>query len=130
MDAATEAAQVAFDSYKKVNPRQRAQWLLKWHNLITENKDDLAKIVTHECGKPIAESLGISRHSPKDNQLLLIRFQLSSIILWASHGGSLEKPREFSVLFRSRQLQAAGSLPSSNLSVFVLLLCHGTFQSL
>lgn len=58
VDAATKAAQKAFESYKKVNPRQRAQWMLKWHNLITENRDDLAQIVTHECGKPLAESQG------------------------------------------------------------------------
>jgi succinate-semialdehyde dehydrogenase/glutarate-semialdehyde dehydrogenase len=31
---------------------------LKWDSLIRENKDDLAKIVTYETGKPIAESLG------------------------------------------------------------------------
>jgi acyl-CoA reductase-like NAD-dependent aldehyde dehydrogenase len=58
VDAAVQAAHAAFQSYKKVNPRTRAQWLLKWDTLIRENKDDLATIVTYETGKPIAESLG------------------------------------------------------------------------
>lgn len=58
VDATCEAAQAAFDSYRKVNPRQRAQWLLKWDQLIRENRDDLARIVTYETGKPIAEAQG------------------------------------------------------------------------
>ena len=29
---------------------------MKWDNLIRENKEDLAKIVTHETGKPLAEA--------------------------------------------------------------------------
>ncbi|TGO90112.1 hypothetical protein BPOR_0078g00020 [Botrytis porri] len=58
VDAAVQAAHTAFQSFKKVNPRTRAQWLLKWDSLIKENKEDLAKIVTYETGKPIAESLG------------------------------------------------------------------------
>lgn len=58
VDAAVQAAHAAFQSYKKVNPRTRAQWLLKWENLVRENRDDLAKIVTYETGKPLAESQG------------------------------------------------------------------------
>lgn len=56
--AAVEAAQEAFEQFRKVNPRQRAKWLLKWHDLTTQAKDDLAKIVTHETGKPLAEAYG------------------------------------------------------------------------
>ncbi|RDW71837.1 succinate-semialdehyde dehydrogenase [Coleophoma crateriformis] len=58
VDAAVEAAHTAFESYRKINPRTRAQWLLKWDALIRENRDDIAKIVTFETGKPIAESQG------------------------------------------------------------------------
>lgn len=58
VDAAVQAAHTAFQSYRKVNPRTRARWLLKWDSLIRDNKEDLAKIVTYETGKPIAESLG------------------------------------------------------------------------
>ncbi|RDW66381.1 succinate-semialdehyde dehydrogenase [Coleophoma cylindrospora] len=58
VDAAVEAAHTAFQSYRKINPRTRAQWLLKWDALIRENRDDIAKIVTFETGKPIAEAQG------------------------------------------------------------------------
>lgn len=56
--AAVEAAHAAFDDYRKLTPRTRAQLLLKWDGLIRAAKPDLAKILTHETGKPIAESLG------------------------------------------------------------------------
>ncbi|KAJ5797980.1 uncharacterized protein N7503_007276 [Penicillium pulvis] len=56
--AAVEAAHTAFESFRKVNPRQRAKWLLKWHDLTTQARDDLAQIVTHETGKPLAEAYG------------------------------------------------------------------------
>jgi len=58
VDKTVEAAHAAFESYRKVNPRTRAQWLLKWDALIRENRDDIAKIVTYETGKPLAESQG------------------------------------------------------------------------
>ncbi|KAI9741584.1 MAG: hypothetical protein M1818_004390 [Claussenomyces sp. TS43310] len=58
VDAAVQAAHEAFQSYRTVNPRTRARWLLKWDELIRANKEDLAKILTYETGKPIAESLG------------------------------------------------------------------------
>ncbi|KAL5361294.1 Aldehyde/histidinol dehydrogenase [Aspergillus floccosus] len=56
--AAVESAHAAFEQFKKTNPRQRAQWLLKWDTLIREARSDLAKILTHETGKPIAEAYG------------------------------------------------------------------------
>jgi succinate-semialdehyde dehydrogenase/glutarate-semialdehyde dehydrogenase len=58
VDKTVQAAHTAFESYRKVNPRTRAQWLLEWDALIRENRDDIAKIVTYETGKPIAESQG------------------------------------------------------------------------
>lgn len=57
-DGAVKAAHEAFQSFRKINPRQRAKWMLEWDRLIRENRDDLAQIVTHECGKPLAESQG------------------------------------------------------------------------
>ncbi|KAL2003772.1 hypothetical protein VTN02DRAFT_2408 [Thermoascus thermophilus] len=53
-----EIAHAAFEQYRKVTPRQRAQWLLKWDALIRDAKKDLAKILTYETGKPIAEAYG------------------------------------------------------------------------
>ncbi|KAF7554914.1 hypothetical protein G7Z17_g2532 [Cylindrodendrum hubeiense] len=57
VEAAVQAAHNAFLSYRKISPRVRARCLLSWGTLIQENKDDLAKIITHETGKPIAEAL-------------------------------------------------------------------------
>lgn len=58
VDHAVQTAHAAFRSYRKTNPRTRAQMLLKWDTLIKENKEDLAKILTFESGKPLAESRG------------------------------------------------------------------------
>jgi len=57
-DAACKAAHEAFNSFRKINPRDRAKMLLKWDQLIRDNRDDLANIVTYETGKPIAEAQG------------------------------------------------------------------------
>lgn len=58
VDAAIQSSYKAFKSYGTMNPRKRAELILNWHNLITENKDDIAKILTYETGKPLAESYG------------------------------------------------------------------------
>lgn len=55
---AVTAAHEAFQTFSKSNPRDRAKWLLEWHRLIDLNKDDLAQVITHETGKPLAESYG------------------------------------------------------------------------
>jgi|SRR5579871_3841715 len=56
VEDAAQAAHAAFQKYRKLNPRIRAQQLLKWHNLITEAKEDLAHILTYETGKPLTEA--------------------------------------------------------------------------
>ncbi len=58
VDAAAESAYNAFGIYKKANPRRRAQLLMSWHQLILHHRDDIAKILTYETGKPLAESQG------------------------------------------------------------------------
>ncbi|KAK2469895.1 hypothetical protein H9L39_18710 [Fusarium oxysporum f. sp. albedinis] len=50
--------EAAFDSFKDVNPRARAQILFRWHGLITQARDDIAQLVVYETGKPMAEALG------------------------------------------------------------------------
>ncbi|OJJ44222.1 hypothetical protein ASPZODRAFT_153712 [Penicilliopsis zonata CBS 506.65] len=55
---AVEAAHAAFETYKRSNPRQRAMWLMKWDTLIRAARADLAQIITHETGKPLAEAYG------------------------------------------------------------------------
>ncbi|RDL32662.1 Succinate-semialdehyde dehydrogenase [Venustampulla echinocandica] len=55
---AVEAAHVSFQSFKKTTARERARLLRKWNDLILENIDDLALILTLENGKPLAEAKG------------------------------------------------------------------------
>ncbi len=53
--ACAEAARI---SWGKTPNAQRAALLEKWHQLILDNADDLATIMTAEQGKPLAEAKG------------------------------------------------------------------------
>ncbi|KIW40851.1 uncharacterized protein PV06_08021 [Exophiala oligosperma] len=57
VDDCVQSSQRAFQAYRYTNPRERAKWLLAWHNLIIGAKEDIAKIVVYETGKPMAEAL-------------------------------------------------------------------------
>ncbi|KAH7305854.1 aldehyde dehydrogenase domain-containing protein [Stachybotrys elegans] len=57
-DAAVQSSYKAFQELSKWTPRQRATTLLKWHQSIVASREDLAKILVHETGKPLAEALG------------------------------------------------------------------------
>ncbi|CAL9731902.1 magnesium-activated aldehyde dehydrogenase, cytosolic [Monosporozyma unispora] len=57
VDHAIRCADKTFqDNYKNTLPRQRSQWLLKLYELMLENIEDLAKIITLENGKSLADS--------------------------------------------------------------------------
>ncbi|KAI1739617.1 aldehyde dehydrogenase [Xylaria scruposa] len=58
VDNAVQAAGAAFATYRKFTPLARSQLLAKWDALIRENKEDLARILVHETGKPLAEARG------------------------------------------------------------------------
>jgi len=55
---AIEAADIAFRPWSRKTAKYRAAILEKWNNLILEHSDDLAEIMTLECGKPLEESKG------------------------------------------------------------------------
>ena len=55
---AIDSAYNAFILWKDWTPSKRSQIIRNWYNLILENKEDLARIITLEQGKPIKESLG------------------------------------------------------------------------
>ncbi|MDH5922105.1 NAD-dependent succinate-semialdehyde dehydrogenase [Vibrio splendidus] len=55
---AIERAHVAQKEWAKVPAKSRAASLHRWHQLILENKEDLARIMTIEQGKPLAEATG------------------------------------------------------------------------
>ncbi|KAI0098997.1 aldehyde dehydrogenase [Nemania sp. FL0031] len=58
VDAAVQAAGEAFAAYRTYTPLARSQLLAKWDALIRENKEDIARILVHETGKPLAEAHG------------------------------------------------------------------------
>jgi succinate-semialdehyde dehydrogenase / glutarate-semialdehyde dehydrogenase len=55
---AIEAADRAFASWKRTTAKERAKLLRRWFDLMMENQEDLAVLMTHEQGKPLAESRG------------------------------------------------------------------------
>ncbi|XP_037639879.1 succinate-semialdehyde dehydrogenase, mitochondrial isoform X1 [Sebastes umbrosus] len=55
---AVDAAYKAFHSWKLYSAKERSILLRKWFELMTLHKEDLAKLITFECGKPMQESLG------------------------------------------------------------------------
>ncbi|MBT6586723.1 MAG: aldehyde dehydrogenase family protein, partial [Gammaproteobacteria bacterium] len=55
---AIEAAEVAHKSWSRTTAKERAAILRRWFDLMMENQEDLAKILTAEQGKPLAEARG------------------------------------------------------------------------
>ncbi|MRW85013.1 succinate-semialdehyde dehydrogenase [Pseudoduganella sp. FT26W] len=55
---AIEAANAAWPAWRKKPAAERARILRKWNDLILENTDDLALLMTAEQGKPLGESRG------------------------------------------------------------------------
>lgn len=55
---AIAAAKSGFETWKQQSATERAGVLRKWYNLIIENQEDLARMITLEGGKPIKESRG------------------------------------------------------------------------
>ncbi|NLQ17340.1 NAD-dependent succinate-semialdehyde dehydrogenase [Marinomonas sp. M1K-6] len=52
------AAEAAQKIWKKKTAKERATLLRRWHDLLMANQEDLAKLMTAEQGKPLAESRG------------------------------------------------------------------------
>lgn len=51
-------AETAFRSWKSLTAKERCGYLRRWFELITEHSADIAKIMTAEQGKPLAEAQG------------------------------------------------------------------------
>jgi len=56
--AAADAAHAAFPAWRALPARQRSQLLRRWHALILAHAQDLARLMSREQGKPLAEALG------------------------------------------------------------------------
>ena len=55
---AIEAARSAFPAWRAKTARERSVVLRRWYDLMMENQEDLAILMTLEQGKPLAESRG------------------------------------------------------------------------
>ncbi len=55
---AIEAAETAMTAWRAVPAKQRASILRNWFNLVMDNQEDLARIMTVEQGKTLTESRG------------------------------------------------------------------------
>ncbi|NLR72296.1 NAD-dependent succinate-semialdehyde dehydrogenase [Novosphingobium sp. ERN07] len=62
-DAAIAAAQAAWPEWRRRTANERAALLEAWHALVLANLDDLARIMTAEQGKPLAEAQGEVRYA-------------------------------------------------------------------
>jgi aspartate-semialdehyde dehydrogenase len=55
---AVDAAQNAFSKWSGMLPQERSAILHRWHELLNEHKEDLARIMVFEQGKPLSEARG------------------------------------------------------------------------
>jgi succinate-semialdehyde dehydrogenase/glutarate-semialdehyde dehydrogenase len=55
---AIAAAEAAWPAWRAKTAKERAALLRRWHELILAAADDLAQLITAECGKPLAEAKG------------------------------------------------------------------------
>ena len=55
---AIEAAERAWPAWRSLIAKERANLLRKWFDLVLENQEDLARLMTLEQGKPLAEAMG------------------------------------------------------------------------
>jgi succinate-semialdehyde dehydrogenase/glutarate-semialdehyde dehydrogenase len=56
--AALDAAQKAWPAWRNKTAKERSAILMKWFHLMHQHADDLARIMTAEQGKPLAEAKG------------------------------------------------------------------------
>ena len=54
---AIDSAQKALKSWKNSSASERSHLLKRWHQLLLEHKNELARVLTSEQGKPLAEAI-------------------------------------------------------------------------
>jgi succinate-semialdehyde dehydrogenase/glutarate-semialdehyde dehydrogenase len=57
-EAALQAANAAWPAWRSKTAKERGAILMKWFHLLHQHADDLARIMTAEQGKPLAEAKG------------------------------------------------------------------------
>ena len=58
IDAAVQSAQRAFPAWRDMPPLRRARILMRFRELLEQNKDELARLITGEHGKTLADAGG------------------------------------------------------------------------
>lgn len=58
LDKAVAAAKAAFPAWRRTPPAERAKYIWKFKNLMEEHFDEIARLVTQEHGKTLAEGRG------------------------------------------------------------------------
>jgi malonate-semialdehyde dehydrogenase (acetylating)/methylmalonate-semialdehyde dehydrogenase len=58
VDEAVQCASAAFPAWRRTPVTERVQYLFRFKGLLEENLDALARVITNECGKTYAESVG------------------------------------------------------------------------
>lgn len=56
--AAIDATDLAWGPWRKLPAKERSAYLRRWFNLIQDNAEDIAQIMTAEQGKPLSEARG------------------------------------------------------------------------
>ncbi|HPP63379.1 MAG TPA: CoA-acylating methylmalonate-semialdehyde dehydrogenase [Anaerolineales bacterium] len=56
VDSAAKAASEAFDGWRRTPVNDRVQYLFKLRDLMRANHDEIAKLITNECGKTFEEA--------------------------------------------------------------------------
>lgn len=60
---AIDAAAAALPSFRKTTGRERARMLRKWWQLMMDNAEDIARLITWENGKPLADAKGEANYA-------------------------------------------------------------------
>jgi malonate-semialdehyde dehydrogenase (acetylating)/methylmalonate-semialdehyde dehydrogenase len=58
VDAAAQAGQAAFEGWRRTPATERIQYMFRLKNLLEESYKDIARTITQECGKTLAEAEG------------------------------------------------------------------------
>lgn len=58
VDEASQAAQKAFEGWRRTPPTERVQYLFKLKQLLEEHFDEIARLTVEECGKTMGEAQG------------------------------------------------------------------------
>lgn len=58
LKAAVASSQKAFESWREVSVQHRARVMMKFHTLLNSHKDEIARLITEEQGKTLADAHG------------------------------------------------------------------------